>query len=247
MADLKDKCALVTGSARGIGLAIAVELARCGANVALCDIDGERAEKAAETVEAQGVRTLAGGVNVADAGEFDAFVDTVVERWGRLDILVNNAGITRDSLVLRLKHEEWQRVLDVNLTGTFNGCRAAAKYMARQRSGRIVNIASVVGLIGNAGQANYAASKAGVIAVTKTVAKELGSRGVTANAVAPGFIETEMTSRLPEKARQLWVEWTALKRAGKPQDVADAVVFLASDQAAYITGQVICIDGGMVM
>ena len=247
MTEFKDKCALVTGGARGIGLAIAEELARRGANVAICDIDENEAAKAAETVKGLGVQTMSGKVNVAESAEFDGFVDKMVENWGRIDILVNNAGITRDTLILRLKDEEWQRVLDVNLTGTFNGCRAAAKYMARQRGGSIVNIASVVGLIGNAGQANYAASKAGVIALTKTVARELCTRGVRANAVAPGFIQTEMTAVLPEKARQSFLERIPLNRPGTPLDVANAVAFLASEQAAYITGQVICIDGGMVM
>ena len=248
MTDLKDRIALVTGSARGIGLAIARGLARRGANVALCDLDGDGAAAAAERVRADyGVQTLAGAVNVAAPGEIEAFADKVVETWGRLDIMVNNAGITRDTLLLRLKDEDWQRVLDVNLTGTFYGCRAAAKYMARQRGGRIVNIASIVGQIGNVGQANYAASKAGVIAVTKTVARELASRAVTANAVAPGFIETEMTSALPEKARQSFLERIPLGRPGTAEDVANAVAFLAGDQAGYITGQVIRIDGGMVM
>jgi 3-oxoacyl-[acyl-carrier protein] reductase len=247
MPELTEKHALVTGGARGIGRAIAEELARRGAAIALCDIDEAGAAEAAAAIGALGVATMSAAVNVADAAQFSAFVDRVVEDWGRLDILVNNAGITRDTLLLRLKDEEWQRVLDVNLTGTFNGCRAAAKHMARQRGGRIVNIASVVGLIGNAGQANYAASKAGVIGLTKTVARELASRGVTANAVAPGFIETEMTAVLPEKARQAFLDQIPLRRPGTPQEVADVVAFLAGDRAAYVTGQVICIDGGMVM
>ena len=247
MAELTGKYAVITGGARGIGLAIAEKLARENANIAVCDIDGEQAERAAEKIRALGVETFSGRVNVADPEAFEKFIDSVVEKWGRIDILVNNAGITRDTLLLRLKPEDWQLVIDVNLTGTFNGCRAAAKYMARQRSGRIVNIASVVGLIGNAGQANYAASKAGVIGLTKSVARELAGRGVTVNAVAPGFIETEMTAALPEKVREAFLEKIPLGRPGTPDDVANVVLFLVGEKAQYITGQVIRIDGGMVM
>ncbi len=247
MTELKDRCALVTGGARGIGRAIADELARRGAKIAVCDIDEAAALKAAEEIKGFGVETMAGKVNVADAGEIKAFVDAVAKAWGRLDIMVNNAGITRDGLLLRMKDEDWQRVIDVNLTAVFYGCRAAGMHMMRQRSGRIINIASVVGIMGNAGQANYAASKGGVIALTKTVARELASRGVTANAVAPGYIETEMTAVLPEKAKEAFLVAVPLARAGKPQDVADAVAFFASDRAAYITGQVLAVDGGMVM
>ncbi len=247
MTELKDKCALVTGGARGIGRAIADELARRGANLAVCDIDEAAAQKAAEEIKSFGVQTIAGKVNVANAAELEAFVDGVAKTWGRLDIMVNNAGITRDGLLLRLKDEDWQRVIDVNLTAVFYGCRVAGKHMMRQRSGRIINIASVVGLMGNAGQANYSASKGGVIALTKTVARELASRGVTANAVAPGYIETEMTAVLPEKAKEAFLVNVPLGRPGKPQDVADAVAFFASDKAAYITGQTLPVDGGMVM
>jgi 3-oxoacyl-[acyl-carrier protein] reductase len=247
MTELKDKYAIVTGGARGIGRAIADELARRGASIAVCDIDEAAAQKAAEELKAFGVQTLAARVNVAVAAEFEAFVDLVAKTWGRLDIMVNNAGITRDGLLMRMKDEDWQRVIDVNLTAVFYGCRAASKHMMRQKSGRIINIASVVGLMGNAGQANYSASKGGVIALTKTVARELASRGVTSNAVAPGYIETEMTANLPEKAKEAFLVNVPLGRPGKPQDVADAVAFFASDKAAYITGQVLPVDGGMVM
>jgi 3-oxoacyl-[acyl-carrier protein] reductase len=247
MAELKDKRAIVTGGARGIGKAIAEELGRQGAWVAICDIEESEAEKTASELRGHGFECLSGRVNVADSADVDAFLGHVVESWGRLDILVNNAGITRDTLILRLKDEDWQRVLDVNLNGTFYGCRAAAKHMTRQRSGRIINIASVVGVMGNIGQANYAASKAGVIALTKTVARELAPRGITANAIAPGFIETEMTASLSDKARQAFMDKIPLARAGRPQDVADVVTFLAGERAAYLTGQVLNVDGGMIM
>jgi len=247
MTELKDKCALVTGGARGIGRAIADELARRGANIAVCDIDEAAAQKAAEEIKSFGVQTIAGKVNVANAAELEAFVDGVAKTWGRLDIMVNNAGITRDGLLMRLKDEDWQRVIDVNLTAVFYGCRVAGKHMMRQRSGRIINIASVVGLMGNAGQANYSASKAGVIGLTRTTAKEVASRGITVNAVAPGFIETPMTAVLDEKQTSTMMAQIPLNRQGKPEDIARAIKFLASDEAAYITGHVLDVNGGMLM
>lgn len=247
MAELSNQCAIITGSGRGIGKAIAEALAENGANVAICDIDEAQAAQTAEAIKAKGVETLSGKVNVADAADFQAFINRVVEAWGRVDILVNNAGITRDTLLMRLKDEEWQQVIDVNLTGTFNGCRAVTRQMMRQKSGRIINIASIVGLIGNAAQANYAASKAGVIGLTKSVAKELASRGITANAIAPGYIETEMTAVLPEKAKAAFLENIPLARPGSPEDVANAVLFFAGPKSAYITGQVLTVAGGMVM
>ncbi len=244
---LEGKVALVTGGARGIGKAICSELSACGAKLAIVDVLLETAEEAAAEFRQQGVDAHAFRTNVANAAEVDDMVKAVMEKFGRIDILVNNAGITRDNLLIRMKEEEWDAVLAVNLKGTFNCLKAVARPMMKARSGRIINIASVVGIMGNAGQANYSASKAGVIGLTKSAAKELASRGVTVNAVAPGYIQTEMTEKLSEEARQAFLTVIPLGRGGTADDVAKAVRFLASDDAAYMTGQTLNVDGGMIM
>ena len=242
------KTAIVTGGSRGIGRAVCLELAKGGANVVLCYAGNENA--ANDTVaacEALGAKALAVRCNVADAGEVKALVDTAVKTFGRVDILVNNAGITRDGLLMTMKEEDFDAVVATNLRGTFLCMKAVARTMMRQRYGRIVNLSSVVGLRGNAGQVNYAASKAGVVGMTKSLAKELASRNVTVNAVAPGFIETDMTAAMPEAAKTATLAAIPMQRLGAAEDVARAVAFLASDEAAYITGQVLAIDGGMSM
>jgi 3-oxoacyl-[acyl-carrier protein] reductase len=244
---LAGKVALVTGSAQGIGKAIATLLAEEGADIAVVDVNEERAEATAAEIRALGRRALALRVNVTDGAAVDACVEKVVENLGGVDILVNNAGITRDNLLLRMKEEEWDAVLAVNLKGTFNFTKAALRPMLKSKGGRIVNIASVIGVMGNAGQSNYAASKAGIIGFTRSVAKEVASRGITVNAIAPGFIQTAMTEVLPEKARQSLMDLIPLKRLGTGRDVADAALFLVSPASDYITGQVIHVDGGMVM
>jgi len=247
MGVLDGKTALVTGAARGIGRAIAEELARAGADVAVCDLEESWLADTAAAVQGLGRKTLTGAVDVKDAAAVNACVNRVVEGFGRLDIMVNNAGITKDGLLIRMSDEDWDAVLDVNLKGTFLFTRAVARPMMKQRSGAIVNIASIIGLIGNAGQCNYSASKAGVIALTKSSAKELAARNVRVNAVAPGFIESKMTEVLPEEVRKKMLDAIPLQRFGSPLDVAKAVVFLASDVATYITGQVVNVSGGMVM
>ena len=242
--DLSDKVALVTGSTRGIGRAIAEELAGCGAGVAVVGRDSDRAQQAAAALS-PAARGFA--CDVADTGSVAALVEDVEKAFGSVDILVNNAGITRDNVIFRLKDEDWDAVLDANLRGAFAAIRAAARGMMKRRWGRIVNIASVVGIVGNKGQANYAASKAGLIGLTKSVARELASRNVLANVVAPGFIDTEMTAALTPEARTALSRQIPLERLGTPADVAGVVAFLASERASYITGQVIVVDGGMVM
>ena len=243
------RSAVVTGSSRGIGRAVAEELARAGFDVCV-NCSSERGlsgvQQLADQLAAEhGVRAIAVAANVADAAEAEALVAAAHEAFGRVDVLVNNAGITRDGLIARMKEEDFDAVIDVNLKGTFNCCKAAAQRMMKQRYGRIVNLSSVVGVADNAGQANYAASNSGVICLTKSLARELAARNVTANAVAPGFIATDMTDALSEKQREAIMGRIAAKRLGAPEDVAALVRFLASEEAGYITGQVVCIDGGM--
>jgi 3-oxoacyl-[acyl-carrier protein] reductase len=242
--DLTGKNALVTGSTRGIGRAIAEALSESGARVAVVGRDLARAEEAASAI---GNNAKGFAADVGDTAAVAKLVDDVEKAFGGIDILVNNAGITKDNLVMRLKDEDWDAVLNANLRGAFAAIRAASRGMMKKRNGRIINIASIVGLIGNKGQANYAASKAGLIALTKSVAKELGSRNILVNAVAPGFIETEMTAAMTAEARAALGQQIALERLGSAQDVAAMVTFLASDLASYITGQVFVVDGGMVM
>jgi 3-oxoacyl-[acyl-carrier protein] reductase len=242
--DLSGKTALVTGSTRGIGRAIAQSLAEAGARVAVVGRDKSKAEAVAVEI---GKGAMGFAADVSHTAEVIELVADVEKAFGGIDILVNNAGLTRDNLVMRLKDEDWDEVLNANLRGAFATIRAAARGMMKKRSGRIINISSVVGLNGNKGQANYSASKAGLIALTKSVAKELGSRNILVNAIAPGFIETEMTAAMTPDARAALNGLIPLERLGKPEDIAAAVVFLASDYASYITGQVIVVDGGMVM
>jgi 3-oxoacyl-[acyl-carrier protein] reductase len=243
----KDKVAVVTGASRGIGRSISLALAAEGARIVAVDLDINETEKVAVEIRALGVEALAVQGNVTVAADAERMIEAAVEKFGRVDILVNNAGITRDGLLLRMKDEDWDAVLTVNLKGAFICSRAAAKVMMKQRSGRIINIASVVGQMGNAGQANYCASKAGLIGLTKSNARELAKRNVTVNAVAPGFIQTAMTEALPEKVRQELAAQIPLERLGSAEDIANAVVFLAAERSGYITGQVIGVNGGMYM
>jgi 3-oxoacyl-[acyl-carrier protein] reductase len=242
--DLSGKNVLVTGSTRGIGRAIAETLAKAGARVAVVGRDLQKAQEAAAAV---GNGSMGFACDVTDTAAVAKLVADVETAFGSIDVLVNNAGITRDNLVMRLKDEDWDAVINANLRGAFAAIRAVSRGMMKRRSGRIINISSIIGMIGNKGQANYAASKAGLIALTKSVAKELGSRNILVNAVAPGFIETEMTAAMTPEAREGLGKQIALERLGKPQDVAAAVAFLASDLSSYITGQVLVVDGGMVM
>ena len=239
---------MVTGGSRGIGKAICLELARQGANVAVNYAGrAQAAEEVAAACRELGVEAFAVQADVADAAAVDAMVKEVAARFGRVDILVNNAGITRDKLALQMKEEDFDAVLDTNLKGAFLCMKAVYRPMMKQRYGRIVNLSSVVGLRGNAGQANYAASKAGLIGMSKSIAKELASRGVTVNLVAPGFIDTEMTAVLPEAAREALLKSIPMARLGQPEDVARAVAFFAAEESGYITGQVLCVDGGMAV
>ena len=245
---LDGKTALVTGASRGIGRAIALRLAAEGARVAINYAGNVKAaEEVKAAIEAAGGTAILCRADVADSAAVEAMIADVAKEFGAIDILVNNAGITRDTLLMRMKDEDFAKVLDTNLKGVFYCTKAVAKLMMKKRAGRIVNMASVVGLVGNAGQTNYAAAKAGVIGFSKSAAKELASRGITVNAVAPGFIGTDMTADLPESVKEKMLTDIPLGRMGEPEDVASAVLFLASDQASYITGQVVNVDGGMVM
>lgn len=243
---LKNKIALITGAGRGIGRAIAIALAKEGAEVVI-NYNGseESAKEVKQTIEENGGKASIYKCNVSDFTACEAMIKDIVKEYGHLDILVNNAGITKDGLIMKMKEEDFDSVLNVNLKGTFNTIRHSARQMLKQRSGKIINISSVSGILGNVGQANYAASKAGVIGLTKTMARELGSRGITVNAIAPGFVDTEMTEVLSDEIRENACKQIILGRFGKPEDIANTAVFLASDKADYITGQVISVDGGM--
>ena len=246
MKPLENKIALVTGAARGIGQAIALQLAADGADLALCDVKAEWLADTLAKVKALGRRAEGYAMDVANAAAVGEAVAKVLADFGRIDVLVNNAGITRDTLLIRMTEEDWDAVLDINLKGAFLTTKAVVKSMMKQRSGAIVNIASVVGIMGNPGQANYTASKAGLIALTKTTAKEMGSRNIRVNAVAPGFIHTAMTDKLSEPVKDAMLKMVPLGRLGEPEDVAKAVAFLASDNAAYVNGQTLAVCGGMV-
>ncbi|MFA6260439.1 MAG: 3-oxoacyl-[acyl-carrier-protein] reductase [Bacteroidia bacterium] len=245
---LEGKTALVTGATRGIGKGIALQLARHGANIAFTYVSSVEKANAFETeLNTLGVKGKGYQSNAAEFAEAEKLIDEIIKEFGQLDVLVNNAGITRDNLMMRMTEQMWDEVLDTNLKSAFAMIKAAMRSMMKAKAGSIINITSVVGITGNAGQANYAASKAGMIGLTKSVAKELGSRNIRCNAIAPGFIETEMTEALTPEIRAEWVKGISLKRGGSPEDVANCVLFLASDLAAYISGQTICVDGGMVM
>ena len=245
---MSEKIAVVTGGSRGIGAAIAKKLASRGMTVIINYCGSEdRALAVKSAIEAAGGQAEAWRCDVSDCGQCEAFVKAVMEKYGRIDVLVNNAGITRDGLMMRMSDEDFSRVIDTNLKGTFYMMRFASRHMLKAKKGRIITMASVVGLMGNAGQVNYAASKAGVIGATKSAAKELASRGITVNAIAPGFIDTEMTGALSEKVQEQILTQIPLGTFGKPEDIANCAAFLASDEAAYITGQVIQVDGGMCM
>lgn len=244
---LAGKVALVTGAAQGIGKAVALLLARNGADIVVSDINLEKAEETAKEVQVLGRKALAIKVDVAKSNDVDKMVQAILAQFGHIDILINNAGIARDKLILRMTEEDWDVVLNINLKGTFNCTKAVVRHMSKQKSGKIVNIASVVGEMGNAGQGNYAASKAGVIGFTKTIAREFAQRGINVNVIAPGYIETPMTEALPDKVKEDLKRLIPMDRLGKPEDVAEAVLFLVSESANYITGQVLNVNGGIYM
>ena len=244
---LSGKTAIVTGASRGIGAAIAHRLCEAGANVVLCSRSADAVGEVSDTLQGKGHTVHAMAADISQKADVEALIEQTIAQFSQIDILVNNAGITRDTLLMRLKDEDWNAVLQTNLTGTMYCTRAVLRPMIRQKSGRIINISSVVGLAGNAGQANYAAAKAGMIGLTKATAKEVGARGITVNAIAPGFITTDMTAQISEQNQKQLLELIPLRGFGHPEDVADAVCFLASDAARYITGQILQVDGGMVM
>ena len=244
---LKDKVAIVTGGARGIGREIALKFAREGADIVIWDVNLEAAGATGKEIENLGRQALCGKVDVTNFTQVEESINKTLDKFKKLDILVNNAGITKDNLLLRMAESDWDAVININLKGTFNCTKAASKVMLKQKSGKILNIASIIGIIGNFGQANYAASKAGIIALTKTTAKELSSRGICVNAVAPGFIQTDMTAKLSPAVQEQMLKNIPMGKFGKPEDVANLCLFLASSDADYITGQTIIIDGGMVM
>jgi len=247
MNNLENKVAIVTGASRGIGKVIAEELANSGAKTVCVSRSETDVKKISDSINTNGNTSIAIACDIANAESFKELVKTVVEEFGSIDILVNNAGITKDNLIMRMSDDDWDTVINTNLKGAFNGTKAVTRHMMKQRSGRIINITSVVGLTGNAGQANYSASKAGLIGLTKATAKELASRGITANCIAPGYIETDMTDQLSEKIKDALIENIPLGRIGQAKEISSAVCFLASDEAGYITGQTLTVDGGMVM
>ena len=248
MQDLKDRVSLITGGTRGIGREIATTLSGLGVKIALTGTKSDAAEKAASEIQAQtGGEVVGYGLDIGDESAVDRVYSAISERFGRMDVLVNNAGVTKDNLVLRMSSEEWDATIRINLGGLFHCTKRVLKTMLKQRSGSIVNISSIVGLTGNAGQANYAAAKAGIIGFTKSVAKEYATKGIRANVIAPGFIETDMTRSIPEPKRKELIGRIPLGRLGSGRDIANVVAFLASDLSSYITGQVLCVDGGMVM
>lgn len=247
MSNSQHPVAVVTGAAHGIGRAIAIRLAHEGCDVVVSDVDLENAEITVSEIRRMSREALAVKTDVSSFAQAQELIDTVMSKFGGVDILVNNAGITRDNLLMRISEAEWDAVISVNLKGTFNCIKAVTRPMMKQRRGKIINISSVVGVMGNVGQANYAASKAGIIGLTKSAAKELGARGIQVNAIAPGYIETDMTKDLPETAKESFLTFIPLKRPGQPEDVANVVAFLCSADSDYITGQVIHVDGGMLM
>ncbi|MFH1622287.1 MAG: 3-oxoacyl-[acyl-carrier-protein] reductase [Candidatus Omnitrophota bacterium] len=243
---LKDKVSLITGAARGIGKEIALAFAREGSDVVVCDVDLEAAQNTQKEIEGLGRRAMSFKVDVTDLRQIEEMANLILDKFSKIDILINNAGITKDNLILRMSEDDWDRVLSVNLKGAFNCMKIVSRHMLKKRYGKIVNVASIIGLIGNAGQANYAASKGGLIALTKSLAKELASRNINVNAVAPGFIETPMTEKLSEDYKKQMLENIPMGKFGKPEDVANVCLFLASSESGYMTGQVIVVDGGMV-
>jgi len=247
MKELEGKVAIVTGASGGIGQAVAVAMASAGADVVVCGQNQGRLDATARLIQSSGRKVLSYSMNISQADAVQQMVDDVMAKWSRIDVLVNNAGITRDGLIMRMSEQDWDEVMNVNLKSIFLCTRGVTRVMMKQRSGSIINISSIIGLIGNPGQANYAASKGGIISFTKSVARELASRNIRANAIAPGFIETSMTEKIPENLQKKMLEAIPLGRYGKPENVADLAVFLASDRSSYITGQVISICGGMVM